>query len=196
MTATISDADLDILFRNARTHNVWKDQPIGQAMLQAIYELVALAPTASNCEPGRLVFLTSARAKERLKPHLSAGNVEKSMKAPVTVIIGYDLAFAENLPRLFPHSPRAKDAFSDIALRDSTAFRNGSLSGGYFILAARALGLDCGPMSGFNNDGVDKEFFAGTSIKSNFLCNLGHGDPTALFPRHPRLPFAEACEIL
>jgi 3-hydroxypropanoate dehydrogenase len=196
LSAAISDADLDIVFRTARTYNAFKDIAVSPAILQAVYELVALGPTSANCEPGRYLFLASRSAKERLKPQLDGSNLEKTMKAPVTAIIAYDLDFAEKMPRLFPHRPNAKDNFKDPQVAQDTAFRNGSLQGAYFILAARSLGLDCGPMSGFKNAGVDKEFFAGTRIKSNFLCNLGYGDPASLSPRHPRLTFEEVCEIL
>lgn len=196
MTATVSDADLDILFRNARTYRAWKDVPVSRAMLQAVYELAVLGPTNANSQPGRFLFLITRAAKDRLKPHLDAGNVDKTMKAPATVIIGYDLNFTEKLPRVAPHSPKLKEYFADPDFAAEAALQSGTLQGGYLILAARALGLDCGPMSGFNNAGVDKEFFAGTAVKSNFLCNLGHGDPASLFPRQPRLAFDEACEVL
>jgi 3-hydroxypropanoate dehydrogenase len=156
-----------------------------------------MAPTSANCAPARLVFVRSVAAKERLRPALSAGNVEKTMAAPVTVIVGYDLKFYEQLPRLFPHEPSAKTWFTgSAALIEATAFRNGTLQGAYLIMAARALGLDCGPMSGFDNAKVDAAFFPGGTIKSNFLCNLGHGDPARVHPRSPRLDFADACQIL
>jgi len=193
----INDEALDVLFRNARTHRNWLDKPVSPALLMAIYDLVRWAPTSGNCCPARIVFVVSKQAKERLRPHLDEGNVTKTMTAPATAILGYDLDFARNLPRLSPHNPGALDAYrKDPVLAETTAFRNGSLQGGYFILAARALGLDCGPMSGFDNAGVDREFFAGTSVKSNFLCNLGHGDPSALRPRAARLSFDEACRIV
>ncbi len=162
----------------------------------AIYDLMRWGPTSANCSPARIVFVSSPEAKERLKPFLSEGNRAKTMAAPVTAIIGYDLDFPDLLPRLFPHNPDAKNWFQNPALREITAFRNGTLQGAYFIVAARALGLDCGPMSGFDNAGVDKEFFAGTNIKSNFICSLGHGDAAGLFDRAPRLAFDEACKIL
>jgi 3-hydroxypropanoate dehydrogenase len=190
----INDEALDVLFRAARTHRHWQDKPVSTALLMAVYDLMRLGPTSGNCSPGRLVFVVSKEAKERLRPYLDAGNVEKTMTAPATAIVGYDLDFARHLPTLAPQiSP---DAFKDPVLAETTAFRNGSLQGGYFILAARALGLDCGPMSGFDNAGVDREFFAGTAVKSNFLCNLGHGDPARLRPRAPRLAFDEACKIV
>lgn len=192
----IPDDALDTIFRNARTQNKWRDEPVSNALLMAVYDLMRWGPTSANCSPARIVFITTLEAKERLKPHLSPGNRDKTMSAPATAIIGYDLDFAAKLPQLFPHAPDAKDWFADPAHAEKTAFRNGSLQGAYFIIAARSLGLDCGPMSGFDNDGVDKEFFAGTRVKSNFICSLGHGDPAGLFPRSPRLSFDEACKIL
>ncbi|HEU0095065.1 MAG TPA: malonic semialdehyde reductase [Rhizomicrobium sp.] len=193
----ISDADLDTLFRNARTQNKWQDKPVSNAMLMAIYDLMRWGPTAANSTPGRIYFVATPEAKARLKPHLSGNNVEKTMVAPVTAIIGYDLDFPETLPRLFPNAPNMKDHFPAGAEQTiSTAFRNSTLQGAYFVIAARALGLDCGPMSGFDNAGVDKEFFAGTNIKSNFICSIGYGDPAGVFPRNPRLSFDEACKIL
>jgi len=195
-THAINDEALDIIFRNARTQNKWLDKPVSNAMLMAIYDLMRWGPTSANNSPARIVFLTTAEAKDRLKPHLSEGNRAKTMSAPVTAIIGYDVDFHEHLPRLFPHNQDAKNWFANPVLRETTAFRNGTLQGAYFIVAARAVGLDCGPMSGFDNAGVDKEFFAGTAIKSNFICSLGYGDPTGLFPRSPRLAFDEACKII
>jgi len=195
-THAINDEALDIIFRNARTQNKWLDKPVSNTMLMAIYDLMRWGPTSANNSPARILFLTTPEAKERLKPHLSEGNRAKTMSAPVTAIIGYDTDFHDHLPRLFPHNQDAKNWFKDDVLRETTAFRNGTLQGAYFIIAARAVGLDCGPMSGFNNAGVDKEFFAGTNIKSNFICSLGYGDPSGLFPRSPRLSFDEACKIL
>lgn len=196
MTNPIPDASLDTIFRTARTHNKWQDRPVSPALLQALYDLMKMGPTSANCSPARLVFLTSAQAKQRLKPFLLPGNAEKTMSAPVVAIIGHDLAFYEHLPKLFPHTD-AKSWFSgNKALSEMTAFRNGSLQGAYLIIAARALGLDCGPMSGFDNAGVDQEFFAGTQVKSNFLCTLGYGDPAGLFPRSPRFEFDEVCKVL
>jgi 3-hydroxypropanoate dehydrogenase len=192
----LSDEDLDLIFRSARTQNKWQDRPVSNTLLMAVYDLMRWGPTSANISPARIVFVASTQAKERLKPYLSEGNRAKTMSAPVTAIIGYDLDFPEHMPRLFPHAPDAKSWFADPAFAETAAFRNGSLQGAYFIIAARALGLDCGPMSGFDNAGVDKEFFAGTKIKSNFLCSLGYGDPTGLFPRSPRLGFDEACKIL
>ena len=162
----------------------------------AVYDLMRFGPTSANCSPARIVFVVSPEAKARLKPLLAPTNIEKTMTAPAVAIVGYDLDFPDHLPRLFPHNPGAKDWFNDPAHRQTTAFRNGSLQGGYLIIAARALGLDCGPMSGFNNEGEDREFFAGTNVKSNFICALGYGDPSGLFERNPRLTFDEACKIL
>lgn len=197
MTAhAINDEALDIIFRSARTQNKWLDKPVSAPMLMAIYDLMRWGPTSANNSPARILFISSPQAKARLKPLLSEGNRAKTMSAPVTAIIGYDLDFPEHLPRLFPHNQDAKNWFQNPVQRETTAFRNGSLQGGYFIMAARAVGLDCGPMSGFDNAGVDKEFFTGTNIKSNFICALGYGDPTGLFERSPRLSFDEACKIL
>ncbi len=193
----ISDTDLDTLFRSARTQNKWQDKPVSNAMLMAIYDLMRWGPTAANSTPARLYFVTTPEAKARLKPHLSPGNVDKVAAAPATAIIGYDLDFPETLPRLFPHQPKLKDGLTGkTELLNTMGLRNSSLQGAYFIIAARALGLDCGPMSGFDNAGVDQEFFAGTAIKSNFLCSIGYGDPAGVFPRNPRLSFDEACKIL
>jgi 3-hydroxypropanoate dehydrogenase len=196
MQHPVNDEALDILFRAARTQNKWQDKPVSNAMLMAIYDLMRWGPTSANCSPARIVFLTTAAAKKRLEPHLSAGNLAKTMSAPVTAIVGYDVDFPNLLPKLFPHDQTAKSWFADPGHAERTAFRNGSLQGAYFIIAARAVGLDCGPMSGFDNAGVDKEFFAGTNIRSNFLCSLGYGDPSGLFARSPRLTFDEACQIL
>jgi 3-hydroxypropanoate dehydrogenase len=197
MPHAISDEALDTIFRDAHTHNKWSDKPVSNAMLMAVWDLMRWGPTSANIQPARIVFITTPQAKARLKPLLSEGNREKTMLAPAVAIIGYDLDFPEKLPQLFPNNPRMKDAFAGKPeLTQTAAFRNGSLQGAYLIIAARALGLDCGPMSGFDNAGVDKEFFAGTAIKSNFICALGHGDPAGVFPRNPRLSFDEACKIL
>jgi 3-hydroxypropanoate dehydrogenase len=193
--STLSAPALDQLFRAARTHNGWLPQPVSDDELRAIFELMKWAPTSANCSPARIVFVRSREARERLRPALSPGNVEKTMAAPVTAIIGHDLDFPETLPQLFPHADARSWFVGKPALIETTAFRNGSLQGAFFMLAARALGLDCGPMSGFDNAKVDAEFFAGTSIRSNFLCNLGHGDPAKLFARSPRLAFDDACRI-
>ena len=193
----LSDAALDQIFRAARTQNAWTDAPVSETMLRAVYDLARLGPTAANASPARFVFLTSPEAKQRLSPYLSEGNRAKTMKAPAVVIIANDAAFYEKIPQLFPHAPAAGDWFaSDPKGAEVSAMRNGSLQGAYFIVAARALGLDCGPMSGFDNAGVDREFFAGTSIRSNFICAVGIGDPAAVFPRLPRLSFEDACQVL
>lgn len=192
----ISPEALDILFRNARTHITWLDKPVSDDLLRQIYDLMKWGPTSANCSPARILFLRTREAKERLRPALSPNNVDKTMQAPVTAILAYDLSFYEHLPRLFPNNPAARGWFANSPqLAETTAFRNASLQGGYFILASRSLGLDCGPMSGFDNAKVDQEFFPPT-VKSNFLCNLGYGDPSKLFPRNPRLDFDEACQLL
>jgi 3-hydroxypropanoate dehydrogenase len=187
---------LDALFREARTHNGWTDKPVTDEDLHAIFDLLKFAPTSANCSPARFVFVRSAEAKEKLKPALSGGNLEKTMTAPVTAIIAYDPKFYDQLPKLFPHADARAWFVSSEALAQETAFRNSSLQGAYFIIAARALGIDTGPMSGFDKAAVDAAFFAESGFKSNFLCNLGHGDPSKLFPRSPRFEFAEACQIL
>lgn len=197
MAQALPDAGLDQIFRSARSHNVWTDTPVSSATIQAVYDLARWGATTANSCPARFVFLTTPEAKERLKPHLVPTNVDKAMSAPVVAIISYDIEFYEKIPQLFPHNPGAKDWFSGSAAHaEQTAFRNGSLQGAYLMIAARALGLDCGPMSGFDNAGVDKEFFDGTTWKSNFICALGHGDQGALSPRSPRLSFDEACLLL
>jgi len=197
MSKVLSDDGLDLIFRAARTHNVWLDKPVDDALLRQVYDLAKMGPTSANMCPMRVLFVKSQEAKEKLKPALDAGNVNKTMKAPVTVIIGMDVRFFEKLPQLFPHAD-AKAWFKDLppGVLESIALRNSSLQGAYFMLAARSLGLDCGPMSGFDNAKVDAAFFAGTTVKSNFLCNLGYGDATKLNPRSPRLSFEEACRIV
>jgi 3-hydroxypropanoate dehydrogenase len=198
LTGKLPDRCLDQIFRQARTHNAWRDQGIPDMLLHELVDLTKLGPTSANCSPARFLFVKSRAAKERLKPHLSEGNRDKTMtmKAPVCAIIGYDLDFYEHLPKLFPHTD-AKSWFAGKPKKiQETAFRNGTLQGAYLIVAARWLGLDTGPMSGFDNDGVDAEFFAGTNIKSNFLCSLGYGDPSVLFPRSPRFAFDERAKIL
>ena len=196
MTDKLPDSCINQLFRAARTHNAWLERDVSDALLHEIIDLAKLGPTSANCSPARFLFVKSRAAKERLKPHLSEGNRDKTMKAPVCAIIGYDLDFYEHLPRLFPHAD-AKSWFAGKPEKIfDNAFRNGTLQGAYLIMAARALGLDCGPMSGFDNKGVDAEFFAGTNVKSNFLCNLGYGDASALFPRSPRFDFDEMAQIL
>lgn len=207
MSQVISEQVLDQLFRQARSQNGWLDKPVDDPTLKELYDLMRWGPTSANGCPARIVFLRSAQSRQRLLPALSAGNVEKTLSAPVTAIIGYDTQFHMQLPRLFAHNPTVRDWFADQPdLLESTAFRNSSLQGGYFILAARALGLDCGPMSGFDHAAVDQAFFApgaegiqafaGMQIKTNLLCNLGYGDPAKLFARNPRLDFDEACALL
>ncbi len=189
----LDDAGLDLLFREARSHNGWLQRSVNNMLLRRLWELVRYAPTAVNGMPARMVFINSADGKRRLRPCLNQGNVEKVLSAPVTVIVGYDAAFWEQLPKLFPHAD-VRAMFSENAeVAELTAFRNSSLQGAWLMLAARALGLDCGPMSGFDCERLDREFFAGTSIRSNFLCNLGYGDKDKLYPRLPRLSFEEAC---
>jgi 3-hydroxypropanoate dehydrogenase len=196
LSGKLASACLDQLFRDARTHNVWLDRDVPDALLHELVDLVKLGPTSANCSPARFLFVKSREAKEKLRPHLSEGNRDKTMKAPVCTIIGYDLDFYKHLPKLFPHT-NAKSWFEgdDKKIFD-TAFRNGTLQGAYLIMAARALGLDCGPMSGFDNKGVDRDFFAGTNTRSNFLCSLGYGDATKLLPRSPRFSFDEMARIL
>lgn len=196
MNQPLDQAALDQLFDKARTNNKWQPREVPDTLLKQIVEHMKWGPTSANCSPARIVFVKSAEAKARLKPHLSAGNVEKTMAAPATAIIGYDLNFYEYLPRLYPPADAKSWFVGKKAHADTTAFRNGSLQGGYFILAARALGLDCGPMSGFDNAAVDAEFFAGTEIRSNFLCNLGFGDPEGVYPRSPRFSFDEMATIV
>lgn len=187
---------LDLIFHNGRTHTAWLDKPVADELLIQAYDLAKLGPTSANCCPMRITFVKSKEAKEKLKPHLDAGNVDKTMAAPATAIIAYDLEFYTQLPKLFPHTNARSWYEGKADVIQATAFRNGSLQGAYFMLAARSLGLDCGPMSGFNNAGVDAAFFAGTSIRSNFLCNLGYGDASKLHPRNLRLTFDEVCKIL
>lgn len=197
MTAKLDAAALARLFTEARTHNKWQAKDVPDSVLREVVDLMKWGPTSANCQPARIVFVKSAEAKARLKPHLGPNNAEKTMSAPVCAIIGMDLKFHEHLPRMFPHNQTAKSWFEGKAEHiATTAMRNSSLQGAYFILAARALGLDTGPMSGFDNAGVDAAFFAGTDVKSNFLCNLGYGDPAGLFPRSPRFAFDEMAKIL
>lgn len=197
MSHILSDRDLDLIFRAARSHNVWTDKPVSDVTVTALYDLLRMGPTSANSCPARFLFLRSEAAKQRLAPHLSEGNRAKSMTAPLIVIVGYDTRFYEKLPELFPHNPDAPGWFtSNQTLAQTTAFRNGTLQGAYLIIAARALGLDCGPMSGFDNAGVDAEFFLDGRVKSNFCCNLGYGDHAQLMPRNPRLAFDDACQVL
>lgn len=195
MHSGLSKEALETLFLDARTFNSWTDKPVETATLQTLWNLLRMGPTSANCSPARIVFVSSAEAKATLKPCLSPGNVDQSMAAPVTAIIGQDMKFYDRLPELFPHADaRAWFAGKDAAIAE-TAFRNSSLQGAYMIMAARALGLDCGPMSGFDKQKVDAAFFAGTDVKSNFLCNIGYGTEAGLYPRGPRLAFADACRV-
>ena len=209
MSNQLNEAGLDLLFRQARTHSAWLDKPVSDDILRQLYDVMKWGPTSVNCCPARILFLRTPEAKQRLLPALSPGNVDKTMTAPVTAIIGYDGRFYEQLPKLFPHTD-ARSWFVDTPeLAEVTARRNSSLQGAYFMLAARALGLDCGPMSGFDLAKVDHaffpaerqanfeyEYFPDSHIKTNFLCNLGYGDPDKLHPRSPRLDFDEACKLL
>lgn len=195
-TTKIADAALDQLFRQARTHNVWLPKPVPAQALREVYELARWGPTSANSTPARFVFLESEAAKARLVPALAPQNVDKTKAAPVTVIVAWDSEFYEKLPKLFPHADMRVYFVGKQELIDETAFRNSSLQGGYLILAARAVGLDCGPMSGFDNAKVNAEFFPDGKWKANFLCNLGYGDRSRLFPRNPRLEFDEACRVL
>lgn len=195
MTASLGPAALDQLFFKARTYNAWSAMPVSEATLRELWDIARMGPTSANCSPARIVFLVTPAAKEKLKPALIPTNVEKTMAAPVTAIVGFDLEFHEHLPKLFPHADARAWFAGNQPLIETTAFRNGSLQGAYLILAARALGLDCGPMSGFDNAMVDRLFFPEGKVKSNFLCNLGHGETKNLFPRSPRFAFEEACRI-
>ncbi len=186
----------DLLFREARTHNKWQDRPVSDEQIHALYDLLKFGPTSANSSPARFVFIRSAEGKAKLKPALSSGNTDKTMTAPVTAIVAYDPKFFQKLPQLFPHNADAISWFtSNDSLAATTAFRNGTLQGAYLMIAARALGLDIGAMSGFDNDLVDKAFFAENGWRSNFLCNIGYGDPEGVFSRSPRLDFAEACQL-
>lgn len=197
MNKILGEEELGALFRHARTHRSWRAEPVTENLLAAVYDLAKWGPTTNNISPARFFFVVSEEAKQRLKPHLNPGNVAQTMAAPATAIIAYDLKFHEHMPKLSP-KPDARESWqkrSPAELQEA-AFRSATLQAGYFIMAARALGLDCGPMSGFNNAGVDREFFSGTAVKSNFLCNLGYGDGASLRPRAGRLEFSEACRVL
>lgn len=196
MKKALDDAALDTLFRQARSYNRWSPEAVPEKTLHALYELLKWGPTATNSSPARFVFVTSAAAKATLVGCVSPGNTVKVEQAPVTVIIGMDEKFHDKIPSLFPHRPQAGEGFKDPAVGREVMMRNASLQGAYLILAARALGLDCGPMSGFDNAKVDTAFFGGTSIKSNFICALGVGTTELLYPRSPRLSFDEACRIV
>jgi 3-hydroxypropanoate dehydrogenase len=192
----LDQAGLDLLFTQARTHNAWMDRPVDPDLLHRLYDLLKWAPTSANCSPLRVLFLTSVVAKERLRPALSQGNLAKTMSAPVVAVLAYDNQFYDHLPRLFPHTDAKSWFTGDPTVAAATAFRNGTLQAGYFILAARALGLDCGPMSGFDAAKVNAAFFPDGHYQVNFLCNLGYGDPAGLHPRSPRFDFQDACQIL
>jgi 3-hydroxypropanoate dehydrogenase len=192
----LDDYHLDLLLREARSHNGWLDKPVSDEQLHELFELTKMGPTSMNCSPARFVFIRSDEEKQRIKPTLMEGNVAKTMSAPVLAIIAYDTEFYDHFPKLFPHMD-ARPIFADNPeLSQVASFRNGTLQAAYFMLAARALGLDCGPMSGFDNAAVDDMYFSGTGIKSNFLCALGHGDASKLFQRLPRFEFDEACKLL
>lgn len=192
----ISDQALNQLFHEARTYSAWQPTSVPVEVLKEAYDLARMAPTSANGSPGRFVFLTTPEAKQRLRPALAPLNVEKTMAAPVTAIIAWDAEFHDQLPKLFPHADMRSYFVGNPALIEETGFRNGSLQGAYFILAARAVGLDCGPMSGFDAEKVNAEFFPDGKWKANFLCNLGYGDKSKLYPRNPRLSFEEACRVL
>lgn len=191
----LDDDALDTLFRHARTQNQWRPEPVPEEQLRRLYEILKLGPTSANCSPARFVFVSTDAGKARLRPALSAGNMDKTMTAPVIAIVAHDPTFYEHLPRLFPHAD-AKSWFSgNAALAQETAFRNGTLQGAYLIMAARSIGLDCGPMSGFDKAQVDAAFFAENGFRTNFLVNLGHGDPAGVKERLPRFGFEEVCSF-
>jgi 3-hydroxypropanoate dehydrogenase len=192
----LNEEALNTIFLQARTHNGWLDEPVTDETLHRLHDLMKWGPTSANCSPARIAFVKSADAKQKLLECVMPGNVEKTKAAPVTAIVAYDLEFYEKLPKLLPHMDARSWFAGNQPLIESTAFRNGTLQGAYLIVAARSLGLDCGPMSGFDNAKVDSLFFEGTSWKSNFLVNLGYGDAAKLFPRSPRLEFDEACKLL
>jgi 3-hydroxypropanoate dehydrogenase len=192
----LGDAALDQLFRTARTYNGYLDTPVSNAQLESVWELMKFGPTSANCLPARIIWCVSEESKQKLAALSMPANAEKILKAPATAIIGMDMEFYENLPELFPHTDARSWFVGNQALAEATAFRNSSLQGGYFILAARALGLDTGPMSGFNNAGVDEAFFAGTKVKSNFISTIGYGDPASIFERSPRPEFERFNKIV
>ncbi|MGA7799616.1 MAG: malonic semialdehyde reductase [Gammaproteobacteria bacterium] len=187
---------LEVLFSKARSHSTWTDEPVSDAQLREIYDLMKWGPTAANSSPARIVFIKSPEAKQRLKDCLAPGNVEKSMSAPVVAVIGMDMEFYEHLPRLFPHTDARSWYAGKPEAIQQTAFRNSALQGAYLMLAARTQGLDCGPMSGFDSEKLEAEFFPDGKVKANFICAIGHGDHSKLFPRNPRLEFDEACQLL
>jgi 3-hydroxypropanoate dehydrogenase len=193
----LSDSNLDLVFRQARTFSFWQDRPVSDVLVQAVYDLARMGPTSANCCPARFVFVKSREAKERLKPHLAEGNIASVMASPVTVLMAYDLKFRDLMPELFPHAPDAVNWFGATDEQvEWNAFRNATLQGAYLMMAARAVGLDCGPMSGFDPAGVNAAFFADGDVRVNFICALGYGDSDKLYPRGPRLDFDRACQIL
>lgn len=196
MKESLDSRALGVLFNDARTYYAWLDKPVTKATLEQLYDLLKMGPTSANASPGRYVFVASKEGKEKLIACMDPGNIEKTLAAPVTVIIGYDLEFYQNLPTLFPHADAKSWFMGNPTLIQETAFRNSSLQGAYLIMAARALGLDCGPMSGFNAEKVNATFFSQSTIKVNFMCNLGYGNPEKLYPRNPKLAFEEACRII
>ena len=193
---SLDTAALDLLFENARTHNVWQDRTVSEIVLRRLFDLMKMAPTSMNISPARIIFVKTEQGKEKLKPALVSGNVEKTMTAPVCAIIGHDLDCWKQLPKLFPYKDMTSLFSNNPDFVVNTAFRNCSMQGAYLIMAARALGLDCGPMSGFDNDLIDKEFFPGTAVKSNFLCNIGYGRKEKLSDRAPRFNFEDVCQII
>lgn len=192
----LTDTALNTLFFDARTQNEWRDTPVTDRQLQQIYDLMKWGPTSANCSPARIVFVKSPQAKEKLLACMNPGNIEKTKSAPVTAVIGMDMAFYDKLPRLFPHTDARSWFVGNQSLIETTALRNSSLQGGYFIMAARSLGLDCAPMSGFDADKMNEAFFAGTQVRANFVCSIGYGDPAKVHPRGPRLSFDETCSIV
>ena len=196
MSEAVSMSALSTLFSDARTHNAWLDRPVTDDQLREIYDLLRMAPTSANCSPARFLFIRTPEGKARLRPALSSGNLEKTMAAPVTAIVAWDSHFYDRLPELFPHSDARAWFTSSPALASETAFRNSSLQAAYMIMACRSLGLDCGPLSGFDREKVDAEFFTGTTLQSNLLINIGYGDASKVYPRLPRLAFHDACALL
>ena len=196
MRGSLDDTSLDLIFRKARTQNSWRPEDIAEELLRRVYDLAKMGPTSANCSPARFIFVTSKDGKERLKPTLAAGNVEKTMSAPVTAIIGYDTQFYDFLPELFPHTDARSWFTGNESLAQETAIRNGTLQGAYLMIAARSLGLDCGPMSGFDADKLNAEFWPEGRVKANFLCNIGYGDDQKVHDRGPRLDFEKACEVV
>ncbi|MSO98531.1 MAG: malonic semialdehyde reductase [Rhodospirillaceae bacterium] len=197
MRGSLNATGLDLIFNTARTQNSWKPEKIAEELLRKVYDLAKMGPTSANCSPARFIFVVSLEGKEKLKPALSKGNADKTMAAPVTAIIGQDMRFYEHLPELFPHDQSARKWFDgNAALIQETAFRNSSLQGAYLMMAARAMGLDCAPMSGFDQEKVNQAFWPAGRVKVNFLCNIGYGDDAKVFARSPRLAFERACQVV